>query len=159
MDVALLDQAEHGRAVGLSRLDRLHPETQWHDAIAVSAFWRAASFVPYLRGDKVRTSLQLDEAERLARLFEGSAAVHRLLVEQNLHPLLETRVREASAFGDLTLATSRAQEFARLDPLDGKVHIRLGDTYFATGATEDALAAYRAATVLGAPFAAPWLVQ
>ena len=150
----LLAEAERGRNAGLRHLRRLEPHHLWQDAIAASAFWRAASYVPYLRGEAANTACELDEAERLARSFRSEGDAQRLLLDQNLHPLLETRLRVASDFGESARAVLWAQELAALDPLDGKVHIRLGDAHFAEGDIEAALTAYRAAIKLGAPFSA-----
>ena len=146
--------ARRWRAAGLEQLSRLTPENDWREAIYASAFWRAASYVPYLERDATATADELNEAERLAKLFIGADPAQQLLQQQNLHPLLETRVREAVEFGRFDLATQRAQELVHLDPLDGKVHIRLGDVLYAKNDLPEAARAYETAVHLGAPFAA-----
>jgi tetratricopeptide (TPR) repeat protein len=147
------------RSVGEKLLPDLSPEDSLLDALRVSAFWRAASYLPFLAGDADATSAELDEAERWANAFDARSPQEQLLLRQNLHPLLETRMKEAKAFGHCDVAVARGRKLVALDPFDGKVYLRLGDALLDSGATNDALDVYMAGADLGAPFAAAnWLM-
>ncbi|MFI6172494.1 hypothetical protein ACIBCN_37340 [Nocardia sp. NPDC051052] len=136
-----------------AQAERLRPSAHWLDALAVSTYWRAVSFEPYLAGDIERTREQLDRAERHARELPDETAIQHGLRWMNIHPLLETRSIEMAWAGDLDRAVRYADELTRVDPMDGKTHIRLGDLYLRRHEPHAARRAYLAAAALGAPYA------
>lgn len=141
------------RRVAAREYARLRPDEDWRDILYASAFWRGVSFLPFIAGDHEVTRRELDCAEAFARSADTSVEVRRMLADQNLHPLLETRTKEALWAGDRDLAVARARELVRLDPFDPKVHVALGDV-LGDDDVEAALASYRAAARLGPPFTA-----
>lgn len=132
---------------------RLKPEEDWRDLLYASAFWRGVSFLPYISGDREMTRNELDRAEVFARGADTGTEARQMLAAQNLHPLLETRTKEAVWAGQPELATARARELVKLDPVDPKVHIALGDV-LRERSVAAALDCYREAARLGAPFTA-----
>lgn len=131
----------------------LDPERRPGDALLTSQLYRAISFVPFFAGDAARVAAMMDIAELWARRLDEEPG-WELLAAENLHPLTETRAREASWLGDLDLALERTRAFVQLDPLDGKVYFRLADVHASRGELEPAIDAYvRAATL--APHYAP----
>jgi tetratricopeptide (TPR) repeat protein len=124
-----------------------------------SIYLRGLSFVPYLGGDAATAHAMLDEAEQSAETALDTPAVPRLLAEENLHPLLETRAKEAEWSGDLDLAEHRYRRLAGHDPYDAKTWVRLGDFLHRHGRAADARPAYLEAATLGAPFTAYALTQ
>jgi hypothetical protein len=72
----------------------------------------------------------------------------------NFHPLLETRSTTALWAKDLPMAARWAAELAERDPLDGKVHIRLGDVQVRLGRSAAAVRSYLTAAALGSPYGA-----
>ncbi|MEU7858700.1 hypothetical protein [Nonomuraea sp. NPDC049141] len=142
----------HWRRLAEERLARLDG-ADWRDRLAVSTFWRAVSYLPFLQGDHARTAAELDLAEEAARSMPAATEQEDLVRRQNLHPLLETRTRAALARGTADAALGYAREAAELDPHDGKVHITLGDVLARAGDRAQARASYLRAVALGAPYA------
>lgn len=161
--ITLLVWFAKGRARDLAQVHRwreladglyplLRPEDGLPDVLSASTYWRAVSYTRYLAGDFAGTAEELDEAERLAGEFRPRDDIEWMLWGQNMHPLLETRGREAFDAGDLELARQRIGRLADLDPLHPKVHLQVGSLELAAGQPERALAAYRTAADLGAPW-------
>lgn len=157
-----VELARHARAQASDLRDRVELSGEL-DHVLASAYWRAVSFVPFLDGDRPTTRAELDEAQRLAEAvvvpepdpvrpwLAREAEVTRAML---LHPLLETRTKEAVWAGELDLSEQRARRLARLDPFDGKVHVQLGNILRRLGRTADARNAYLHAAALGAPYEA-----
>lgn len=148
-------EVQHWRAEALRHYRWLRPGENWADTIRASAFWRAVSYVPFLAGDREATTRELGLAEDLALqalALASDTPDEQIPSRQNLHPLLETRKREAEWCGDRDLALERAQRLAAHDSLDPKAHIHLGDALWAVRGPAAAAAAYRHAVRLGAPY-------
>lgn len=124
----------------------------WNDLLVASTYWRSVSFVPFQEGDRATVVAELDRAEELARAAPADDEVQRVIRGQNLHPLLETRVKEAAWLGDEDLALERARELVAIDPLDPKVHLQLGERLLRRGDVAAAAATYADAAHLGAPY-------
>ncbi|MEV4017757.1 hypothetical protein AB0J35_45435 [Nonomuraea angiospora] len=131
---------------------RLDPDNEWLDVLHLSTYWRAASFQPFLAGDRRRTREELDLAESLARRIPADTQEQRWIRDLNLHPLLETRAKAALWAGDADRAVAFATELRDHDPLDGKVHVQLGDVHVRRDEPRAALACYLMAAALGAPY-------
>uniref|UniRef100_A0AAU2JW13 Tetratricopeptide repeat protein n=1 Tax=Streptomyces sp. NBC_00049 TaxID=2903617 RepID=A0AAU2JW13_9ACTN len=120
-----------------------------------SAYWRAVSFVPFLRGDHTEVRRMLDESERLAREEVREAGPSRaLLARENLRLVLMTRARAASGAGDPQRAEGCFRALVRCDPLDSTSHVLLADFLVTRDRVAEALAGYRRAARLGAPWTA-----
>lgn len=147
----------------LSRIDELRaimeqygragrPETQ-RTALDRSRHYRAVSYVPFLRGDRAAVAHELGTAERLARaaLADAPTAQDRLVALDNLHAVLETRMREALRFGDLDAALDRIGEVVRFDHFDSKAHIEMGEVLLRRGDPTAAAVSFSKASRYGPP--------
>ncbi|MGW4795160.1 hypothetical protein ACWEPC_22395 [Nonomuraea sp. NPDC004297] len=149
-----LDQVQHWRSVAEGLYPSLDPDSGMPDVLHASTYWRAISFGRYVRGDFAGTAEELDLAERHARAFRPADEAERLVWAQNMHPLLETRTREAFDAGDLPLAKRRAAQLLDMDPLCAKAHGHMGNVCLARGEVAEARTSFRTAVGLGAPYTA-----
>ncbi|MFI6172493.1 tetratricopeptide repeat protein [Nocardia sp. NPDC051052] len=120
--------------------------------VTASAYWRGVSFVPYLRHDFPRMQQMLGAAEDAARAALIDTGTDALLARENLHPLLETRARAWMGVGNAEAAEQYYRELVTHDPLDPKVHVRLGDFLLHQSRLDEARSAYEHAALLGAPY-------
>lgn len=116
-----------------------------------SRFHRALAFLPMQRGDRAGVRREMDEAERLARALQPEGAAERLLALENLHPLMESRSKEALWAGDDALALAHAREVVALDPHDPKSRVELGQLLAQREDWPAAAEAFAAAAMLGPP--------
>ncbi len=121
-----------------------------------SIHYRAVSFVPFYKGQRgpVVQMLGLAQAHALEACRTARGRSQELLAQENLHPVLETRGKEAEWLGDHELALQRREALVAHDPFDPKCHVRLGDTAFRFGRHQIALRAFTLAARLGAPYTA-----
>ena len=120
--------------------------------LLVSRYYRGASFAPQLAGDRARVREEMDIAERLARSLEPANEQERVLKLENLHPLLESRVKEALWLDEPELAEARARELVTdIDPYDPKPRIELGEVLIKRGKIVEAAEVYVSAAHLGPP--------
>lgn len=119
-----------------------------------SRYWRCVSFVPFLEGDAPAVAQELGRAEALARDLVAQAEPRsemHLIALDNLHAVLESRMREALWVGDVPLALARITEVAAFDPLDAKVQVELGEVLLRTGQLDQAVRAFATAARCGPP--------
>ena len=122
--------------------------------LLLSRFHRAAGFIPQRRGDSAAVVRAMDLAEHYALAMVPANDAQRLLFLENLHPVLESRTKEALWIGDLDLALSRALQVIDLDPYDLKAWLELGQVRLKRSETAQAAEAYATAAVLGPPASA-----
>jgi tetratricopeptide (TPR) repeat protein len=96
----------------------------------------------------------MDLAERHARALRPATPAQDLMYLENLHPVMESRAKEALWLGDLELALARALEVTRLDPYDSKAWVELGQVHRARKEWALAAEAYVLASMLGPPASA-----
>ena len=65
----------------------------------------------------------MELAERHARGLQPRTEAQELLYLENLHPVLESRTKEALWLGDLELALERARAVVELDRYDSKTWV------------------------------------
>jgi hypothetical protein len=147
-----LDRVSRFCMVAARLAGELGSSMDWRNLLHMSTYWRAVSFAPFLQGDHRATAEQLDWAESFARSLPRDTCQQRWAGDMNHHPLMETRTKAAVVSGDLDLALVYATELRDRDPLDGKVHMLLGEVRARRGEHEFALASYFAAAALGAPY-------
>jgi hypothetical protein len=95
-------------------------------ALLLSRFYRAAAFVPLRHGDRGEVVRMMDLAEHHALAMAPTNDAQELLHLENLHPVIESRTKEALWLGDLDLALARAERLTDLDPYDSRVWLELG---------------------------------
>lgn len=119
---------EHWSAVAWNELEALRPELDdFQFGLLTSRMYRGTSFAPMLRGNRPEVVRQMDLAEAYAVGLARDTAVRAILAVENLHPLLESRTKEAIWLGDLELAEDRARRLVKLEPHDPKPAIELGE--------------------------------
>lgn len=93
-------------------------------------------------------------AERYARRMKPKTSAQELICLENLHPVLESRTKEALWLGDRELALKRAHEVIKIDPYDSKAWVELGEVRIKRKEWSKASEAYVVAAMLGPPASA-----
>lgn len=120
-------------------------------ALLLSRYHRAAAFVPQRRGDRAEAVRMMDLAEHYALAMVPKSESQELIYLENLHPVFESRTKEALWLGDLNLALDRARRVIDLDPYDSKAWLELGQVRLRRNEYELAAEAYALAASLGPP--------
>jgi len=122
--------------------------------LLLSRFYRAAAFVPQRHGDRGEVVRIMDCSEHHADAMRPANDAEELIYLENLHPVLESRTKEALWLGDLNLALARALRVIELDPYDSKAWCELGQVRLKRKECSAAAEAYAAAALLGPPASA-----
>jgi len=93
-------------------------------------------------------------AEHHAHTMVPVDPVQEFLYLENLHPVLQSRAKEALWLGDLDLALKRAQGVVELDTHDSRAWLELGQVRLRRKEHALAAEAYVAAAILGPPASA-----
>jgi tetratricopeptide (TPR) repeat protein len=141
-------RAERALAHATSKLDGFAGE------LLISRYYRAIGFLPQRHGDRASVVELMDLAERHALALKPATDAQRLLYLENLHPLMESRTKEAVWLGDQDLALARAIKVVDLDPCDSKAWVELGEVRMARKEWSRAAEAYVVAGMLGPPASA-----
>jgi len=112
---------------------------------------RALAYLPMRRGDRAEVVRQMDLAEALALDVPAQGAAQTLMRRENLHPVLESRAKEAAWLGLTDLALQRAQAVIELDPCDPKSWLEKGELLMAGARWPEAAEAFVRAAILGPP--------
>ncbi len=126
-------------------------ESSFDSLIRESRFHRAVAFLPLARGDRAGVLWHMDRAEQVARSARPATAAEDLVARENLHPVLESRAKEAIWLADPELALARACEVVEIDRYDAKSWLELGEILFKLERWNAAAEAYVAAAMLGPP--------
>ena len=124
---------------------------EFSHALLMSRFYRAASFAPQLRNNRQQVVAEMDLCQSYAEALDCRTDVERILAAENLHPLLESRTKEALWLGDLDLAEQRARRLTEVEPWDPKPWLELGEVLLSRDRVAEAGKAYRTAARLGPP--------
>lgn len=116
-----------------------------------SRFWRAAAFIPQREGTRRELVRMMDLAEHHARAMVPAGDAQELLYFENLHPMMESRVKEALWLGDFDLALERALYVVGLDTYDSRAWLELGQVRLRRKEPALAAEAYAVAAMLGHP--------
>ncbi|MEU3459166.1 hypothetical protein ABZ721_04310 [Streptomyces sp. NPDC006733] len=114
-----------------------------------SRFYRSVTYVPFLQRDEARLIAEMDRAEELARAIASTTPYEEFLRRENLRACLESRSKEALAFGRDDLAHQRITEVIALDPYEPKSHIERAESLVRRGRHREAADAYLRAARLG----------
>lgn len=139
----------------MQHLNKLRKSTSDFDyLLCESRFHRAAAFIPMRTGDRVEVVRVMDLAEEYANALTPKDDAQDVLHRENLHPLLESRTKEAIWLGDLDAALVRATQVTRLDPFEARGWLELGEVHMARQDWDAATEAYCTAALIGPPASA-----
>jgi tetratricopeptide (TPR) repeat protein len=116
-----------------------------------SHFNRAVAMVSQAEAKPFDVARHMDLAERHARAMVPRSAAERVLRRENLHPVLESRLKEAIWRGQHERAVELARETVSIDPYDPKSWMELGEALALNDRLQEAAEAYASAAVLGPP--------
>jgi Flp pilus assembly protein TadD len=116
-----------------------------------SHFHRAVAMVSQAEANPIDVSRHMDLAERHARAMVPRSAAEGVLRRENLHPVLESRVKEAIWRRRYARAAGLAREVVSVDPYDPKSWMELGEALALNNRLHEAAEAYASAAVLGPP--------
>ena len=116
-----------------------------------SHFNRAVAMVSQAEAKPLDVARHMDLAERHARAMAPRSAAERVLRRENLHPVLESRLKEAIWRGRHERAVQLAREVLSIDPYDPKSWMELGEALALNDRLREAAEAYASAAVLGPP--------
>ncbi len=139
---------ERALADAVGKLDR------FMGALLTSRFYRAMGFLPQKLGNRAEVVRLMDLAERHAIGMKPTTPAQELVYLENLHPVLESRTKEALWLRDRELALKRALSVVDLDPYDSKAWVELGEVRIARKEWARAAEAYVVAGMLGPPASA-----
>jgi tetratricopeptide (TPR) repeat protein len=122
--------------------------------LLTSRFYRALAFLPQKLGQRSEVARLMDAAERHALRMRPASEAESLMYLENLHPLMESRAKEALWLDDRDLALARAQKVVELDPYDSKAWVELGQVRMVREEWMQAAEAYVVASMLGPPASA-----
>ncbi len=126
-------------------------EVEFDYLLSASRFYRATAFVPMFAGDRADVVRQMDQATEFAQALKPETAAQDVLRRENLHPLLESRTKEAIWLGDLQAALGYAEQVTQLDPFEARGWLELGDVFMKLGQWGKALDAYLTSATIGPP--------
>jgi len=142
------ERAERALADTTTRVD------EFTAGILTSRYYRALGFIPQRCADRAEVVRIMELAERHARALQPRTEAQELLYLENLHPVLESRTKEALWLGDLDLALERARAVVELDRYDSKTWVELGEVAMRRKDWSRAADAYVTAAMLGPPASA-----
>ena len=120
-------------------------------SLLTSRFHRAIAFLPMRRNDRHEVVRLMDLAERHGRAMTPIGPAQELVYLENLHPVMESRAKEALWLGDLDVALARTLAVVDLDPCDSRAWLEVGQVRLRRHELALAAEAYATAATLGAP--------
>lgn len=143
------------RDYAASHLETLHHVApQFEATLCESRFHRAAAFIPQRQGDRDAVIDIMDAAERCATALVPKDAAQDILMRENLHPLLESRTKEAIWLKDSDLALKRAKRVTEIDPFEARGWLEVGQVHLMLKDFQAAGDAYLTAAMIGPPASA-----
>lgn len=142
----------HGVMSRYLELPKHNRNSFWYKLVS-SAHYRGTSYLAQLENRKEDVVKDMDIAEEYGRevINLASSETESIVSTDNLHPLLESRMREALWLNDIDLAYSRMQEVISIDPWDSKARIELGEILWKLGRFEDAAKEFKKGAIFGPP--------
>jgi tetratricopeptide (TPR) repeat protein len=102
-------------------------------AMMESRFYRSVTFAPFMLREREQLRREMDRAEELARAAPASTPYEEFLSRENLRACLESRSKEAFAFGAADRGHRLVLEVLQLDPYEPKTHLELAETLMRQG--------------------------
>jgi tetratricopeptide (TPR) repeat protein len=130
--------------------DTIDPFTYNH---LLSIYYRAVVFVPLLGNNKEEVIRQMDLSESYAEtlLQKSQTDTQRIIAQENLNIVYESRTKESMWLGDIDMAEEKVKKLNLMDPLDPRYRLELGEIFLKQGKVEEAAKIYRSAARLGPP--------
>ncbi|MGX7829669.1 tetratricopeptide repeat protein [Actinokineospora sp. 24-640] len=147
-----LEDAAHWRDRAQESLDELLADDArppFEKAMLESRFYRSVTYVPFLRRDREQLVAEMDRAEELARSVRPSTPYEEFLARENLRACLESRSKEAFAFGEHERGRRLVAKVLTIDPYEPKTHMELAEVLLAEGREREAGESYLRTARLG----------
>lgn len=140
---------------GFESLNEMHESLNFDDfekCLLTSRFYRAASYYPYLLNDESKLRNEAIIFESFARSLIPQNDMQKIIGSENLFPMLESSSRIYAQIGEKQRALNLMEEIVnKIDPLDAKAWIQVGEARENSGNFEKALEAFQVAVNLGVP--------
>ncbi|PJA19764.1 MAG: hypothetical protein COX62_06055 [Deltaproteobacteria bacterium CG_4_10_14_0_2_um_filter_43_8] len=127
----------------------------------LSRYYRVYGFIPQMRNDRDAVHAVMEQAEHYARELivhvehefadDPDFDFYHIAAKEMLHPVLESRTKEALWLGDLDMALAKSMELVALCPNDPRLHLHLGQVQIERREIEAAAASYLRAFAIGQP--------
>lgn len=119
--------------------------------LLLSMYYRAAAFVPQLRGDRAKLIEEMDRCQAHSESLTGRSVEETYICQENKNVILESRAKEALWLNKLDLAEERTRKLIERLPTEPRYHLELGEVLLKQGRVDVALKAYLSAARLGPP--------
>lgn len=154
-----LQATEYWQDVHAKELDNIQGEvSDFVFGQLKSRFHRVGGFIPQMKEDKVAVASEMELAEKAARdLFKYQSSsderldVYQICAKEMLHPVLESRTKEALWLGDIEKAHSRVVEMTKISPTDSRAFLQLGEVLIEMEKYNEAIRAYQRAAIVAPP--------
>ncbi|UKO97981.1 tetratricopeptide repeat protein [Nostoc sp. UHCC 0870] len=149
-----LAQAEYWREIATQELKNLKSSLdEFTYTRLLSIYYRAVVFVPLIKNDQQQVIQEMDLSESYGNrlILIASNDNEKIVADENLNIVFESRTKEALWLGDIDLAEERSQKLTQMDKLDPRYRLELGEIYIKQGKIAAAAQMYRSAARLGPP--------
>lgn len=135
-------------SAGTAALDEIPPDSfEYH--LTRHTLYRAAAYIPFLRGNQDSTMDLLRTAHEAIFSAEPRNSLEQLSLTDHIFPMFETLAKTYTLYNDLTAATTSALELVRISPWDSRTWFSYGQVLLRSGRFEDAIAAYEKVYEIG----------
>ncbi len=136
----------------LSMLQNSKHFDEFEKNLLTSRFYRAVCFYPFLIHDRETLQQEAEICQSYARSLMPQNEKQKLLYEENLFPMLESMARIFDHLGESNKSLNLMEEIVyKVDALDAKAWIQVGEAREKNGNLEKALKAFQIAIELGVP--------
>ncbi len=119
--------------------------------LLLSMYYRAAAFVPQLRGDRAKLIEEMDRCQAHSESLSGTTVEEQYICQENENVILESRAKEALWLNKIDLAEERTRKLVKRLPTEPRYHLELGELLLKQGRVDEALKSYLGAARLGPP--------
>lgn len=138
-------------ALAERRIAAAEARSSFEDHIRLSRFYRGASFLPFLTGDRGDCLHQIQLSFELADNAPARTQREQMLARDAQGTALESQMRVWLWLGDLDRALALAEQVLGLDSCDARTHSEIGEIRLRRGEIAAAAEAFERAARLGPP--------